>query len=61
MKLQFTVSPAIAGKFRIVKTVQPIYHSKIGRFDFRTITEQDAQRLVDIKSIYIKKLKPTQQ
>ncbi len=57
MKLSFIPSPAISGKFEIVNTIHPIYHSKIGKFDFRTITEEDAGELVKSGSDYIKAIK----
>lgn len=57
MELNFTPSPAIAGKFEIVNTVHPIYHSKIGKFDFRTITEEQAEELIKSGSDYIKAIK----
>ena len=54
-KLTFTPSPAIEGKFEIVNTEFPIYHSKIGEIDFRTISIEQAEELVKTESRYIKK------
>ncbi|WP_316780398.1 hypothetical protein [Pedobacter antarcticus] len=61
MKLNFDVSSAIAGKYEIVNTQHPIYYSKIGKFDFRTITEDEAKSLVESGSIYIKPIKKQKQ
>lgn len=52
-KLSFTPSPAIEGKFRVVNTHMPMLHSRIGLIDFRIISEEQAQALVDYGCIYI--------
>jgi len=59
MDLTFTPSPALDGKFKIVNTTVPIYHSKIGKFDLRTISAEDALRLVKSGSNYIKAINQT--
>ncbi|MDX3913780.1 MAG: hypothetical protein QHC79_09590 [Pseudosphingobacterium sp.] len=56
-KLSYTVSKAIEGKFEIINTHLPsIIHPKLGAIDFRTITEEQAQKLVDAGSMYIQKV-----
>ena len=54
-KLTFKPSAAIAGKYLIVNTCHPIYYSKLGTIDFRTITLVQAAALVEAGSLYIKK------
>lgn len=57
MKLNFDLSPAIAGKYEVVNTSFPVYHHKLGQFDFRTITEEDAKLLAEAGSMYIRPIK----
>lgn len=56
-KLNFEPSPAIKGKYKIVNTSFPIYHSKIGKIDFREITLDQAKALEEMKDPYIQKEK----
>ncbi|MNK47619.1 hypothetical protein D3C87_664310 [compost metagenome] len=58
-KLTFTPSEAIKGKFKVVNTIFPIFHSRIGQIDFRTITEEEAEKLVAAGTIYLERVKTT--
>lgn len=57
MKPKWTVSPAIAGHYKVVNTNSPILHSKIGDIDFRKISLEDANRLFSKGTRYLEKVK----
>lgn len=57
MKTNFTPSPALDGKFKVVNTDLPILlNTKIGDIDLRTISLEDAERLYKLDSYYLQKL-----
>lgn len=56
-KLSFVPSAAIEGKFRVVNTHLPVLHSKIGKVDFRVITLEQAEQLVEAGTDYLVKVK----
>lgn len=56
-KLEFELSPAIAGKFEVINTTSPILESRIGRVDFRTITLEKAEELVKAGTRCLKAVK----
>lgn len=56
-KIEYTLSPAIEGKFEVVNTHLPIIiHPKLGSVDFRTITEEKADELVKVGTRYLVKV-----
>ncbi|MGJ1295539.1 hypothetical protein ACR777_15135 [Sphingobacterium spiritivorum] len=55
-KLDWQVSPAIAGHYEVVNTTFPILESRIGRIDFRVITLDQANRIHELGSRYLKKI-----
>lgn len=57
MKRNWSVSPAIAGHYKVVNTESPILHSKIGDIDFRKVSLDDADRLFEKGTRYLEKIK----
>jgi hypothetical protein len=57
MKLDFILSPDLQGKFEVVNTTLPALHSSIGYVDFRTMTLDEADRLVKAGTIFLKAVK----
>ncbi|WP_342645014.1 hypothetical protein [Mucilaginibacter sp. CSA2-8R] len=52
------ISPALKGKYRVVATELPIlHHPLLGRLDFRTMTEAQAEQLIAAGTGYLKKVK----
>ncbi|MFD2163681.1 hypothetical protein ACFSJU_14825 [Paradesertivirga mongoliensis] len=56
-KLNFEISALIKGKFEVINTHLPVLHSRIGMVDFRTMTEEQAERLVAAGTRYLRKVK----
>jgi len=54
MKKQFTLSPALEGKFEVINTTSPVLHSRIGDVDFRTMTVDQAEQLVKAGTDYLR-------
>lgn len=55
-KAPFEISPAIKGRFKVL-THLPLLHTSTGTFDFRSITIEEAEKLVEMAPEYIKKVK----
>lgn len=56
MKAKWTISPAIAGHYKVVNTDSPILHSKIGDIDFRKISLEVADKLFEAGTRYLQKV-----
>lgn len=58
-KLQFIPSPAISGFYEVVNTHYPnLINTKIGDVDLSTISIEDAHKLYEAGTDYLKKLSP---
>lgn len=55
-KLDWVVSPAIAGYYDVVNTTSPLLHAKIGDIDFRKITLAQADLMYSQGTGYLKKV-----
>lgn len=55
-KLKFEVSKAIEGKYQVINTHLPKLESRIGLVDFRTISLDQAERLVKAGTRYLRKI-----
>ena len=50
------LNPALKGKYKVVNTDLPVLHSRIGKVDFRTITEEEAEQLIKAGTSYLEKV-----
>lgn len=55
-KFKFEVSKAIEGKFEVVNTSLPCLESRIGFIDFRYITLDQAEKLVQSGTRYLRRV-----
>ena len=53
-KQPFTLSPELEGKFEVINTTSPVLHSRIGDVDFRTMTVDQAEKLVKDGTRYLR-------
>lgn len=56
-KRNWVESPEISGLYRIINTDLPILHSRIGDIDFRKITLEQAEKLIESGTRYLEKVK----
>jgi len=56
-KLDWVVSPAIAGHYKVVNTTSPILHSKIGDVDLRKISLDQANEIYSKGTMYLEKVR----
>lgn len=56
-KLNFILSPALEGEYKVVNTPHPILHSRIGDIDFRRITKDQAEQLISAGTRYLVRVK----
>jgi hypothetical protein len=55
------LNPELKGKYKVVNTDLPVLHSRIGKIDFRTITEEEAEQLIAAGTSYLIKLNKVRQ
>lgn len=55
-KQGYTVSPQIEGKFRVIGTTLPTLHTRIGYVDFRTITIEQAEAMIEAGTEYLERI-----
>jgi hypothetical protein len=53
MTADFKLSPELEGKFEVVNTTLSALHSRIGYVDFRTMTLEQAEAMVEAGTDYL--------
>lgn len=53
----FKLSAELEGKYKVLTHLPCLHHSQLGLVDFRTMTEEQAEQLIEAGTIYLKRIK----